>query len=103
MRASGHGPADLKRLTAEQLPVLAAEIRDFMVDAVSRTGGHLGPSLGVVEITLALHRVFDSPRDRILWAPDLRPYGHKIVTVRQEGFYTLPKQGGLSGSPSRSE
>ncbi|MDQ3503480.1 MAG: 1-deoxy-D-xylulose-5-phosphate synthase, partial [Actinomycetota bacterium] len=62
-----HGPADLKRLTSAQLPLLAAELRDVMVDTVSRTGGHLGPSLGVVELTLALHRVFDSPRDKVLW------------------------------------
>ncbi|MDT7545195.1 MAG: 1-deoxy-D-xylulose-5-phosphate synthase, partial [Actinomycetota bacterium] len=97
------GPADLKRLRPEQLPVLAAEIRDFMVDAVSRTGGHLGPSLGVVEITLALHRVFDSPLDRILWDTGHQAYVHKIVTGRQEGFETLRKQGGLSGYPSRAE
>jgi 1-deoxy-D-xylulose-5-phosphate synthase len=100
---SVRGPADLKRLTAEQLPVLAAEIRDFMVDAVSRTGGHLGPSLGVVEITLALHRVFDSPRDRILWDTGHQAYVHKILTGRQAGFDNLRKQGGLSGYPSRAE
>ena len=100
---SVQGPADLKRLTPEQIPLLAAEIRDFMVDAVSRTGGHLGPSLGVVEITLALHRVFDSPRDKILWDTGHQAYVHKIVTGRQQGFGTLRKQGGLSGYPSRSE
>ena len=97
------GPADLKRLSPEQVPLLAAEIRDFMVDAVSRTGGHLGPSLGVVEITLALHRVFDSPRDRILWDTGHQAYVHKIVTGRAGGFETLRKQGGLSGYPSRAE
>jgi 1-deoxy-D-xylulose-5-phosphate synthase len=97
------GPADLKRLTPDEVPLLAAEIRDFMVDAVSRTGGHLGPSLGVVEITLALHRVFDSPRDRILWDTGHQAYVHKIVTGRQAGFDTLRKQGGLSGYPSRAE
>src|SRR5688572_6447404 len=96
-------PADLKRLAPEQIPLLAAEIRDFMVDAVSRTGGHLGPSLGVVEITLALHRVFDSPRDRILWDTGHQAYVHKIVTGRAAAFDTLRKQGGLSGYPSRSE
>jgi 1-deoxy-D-xylulose-5-phosphate synthase len=100
---SVQSPADLKRLAPEQLPVLAAEIRDFMVDAVSRTGGHLGPSLGVVEITLALHRVFDSPRDRLLWDTGHQAYVHKIVTGRQGGFGTLRKQGGLSGYPSRAE
>ena len=97
------GPGDLKRLTAEQLPLLAAEIRDFMVDAVSRTGGHLGPSLGVVEITLALHRVFDSPLDRILWDTGHQAYVHKIVTGRRDAFGTLRKKGGLSGYPSRAE
>jgi 1-deoxy-D-xylulose-5-phosphate synthase len=101
--AGVRGPADLKRLSPAQLPVLAAEIRDFMVDAVSRTGGHLGPSLGVVEITLALHRVFDSPRDRIIWDTGHQAYVHKIVTGRQAGFGTLRKQGGLSGYPSRAE
>jgi 1-deoxy-D-xylulose-5-phosphate synthase len=74
-----------------------------MVDAVSRTGGHLGPSLGVVEITLALHRVFDSPRDRILWDTGHQAYVHKILTGRQAGFDNLRKQGGLSGYPSRAE
>ena len=97
------GPADLKRLTPEQVPVLAAEIREFMIDKVSRTGGHLGPSLGVVEITLALHRVFDSPSDKVLWDTGHQAYVHKIVTGRQGGFATLRKRGGLSGYPSREE
>jgi len=98
-----HGPADLRRLAPEQLPVLAAEVRDFIIDAVSRTGGHLGPSLGVVETTIALHRVFDSPRDRILWDTGHQAYVHKILTGRQVGFATLRRQGGLSGYPSRAE
>ena len=98
-----HGPADLKRLAPDQLPLLAAEIRDFMIDTVTRTGGHLGPSLGVVEITLAIHRVFDSPRDKVLWDTGHQAYVHKIVTGRQGGFDTLRKRGGLSGYPSRSE
>ncbi len=97
------GPADLRRLDPAQLPALAAEVRDFLIDAVSRTGGHLGPSLGVVEITLALHRVFDSPRDRVLWDTGHQAYVHKIVTGRQEGFGTLRQRGGLSGYPSRAE
>jgi 1-deoxy-D-xylulose-5-phosphate synthase len=100
---SVHGPDDLKGLPAAQLPVLAAEIRDFMIDAVSRTGGHLGPSLGVVEITLALHRVFDSPRDKILWDTGHQAYVHKLVTGRSEGFERLRKKGGLSGYPSQAE
>ena len=98
-----HGPADLKRLAPGDLPLLAAEIRDFMIEKVSRTGGHLGPSLGVVEITLAIHRVFDSPRDKVLWDTGHQAYVHKIVTGRQGGFDTLRKRGGLSGYPSRTE
>ena len=99
-----HGPADLKRLAPEQLPLLAAELRDLLVDTVSRTGGHLGPSLGVVELTLAVHRVFDSPRDKVVWDTGHQSYVHKLVTGRRrEAFETLRKQGGLSGYPSRSE
>ena len=97
------GPDDLKRLRPEQLPVLAAELRDVMVDTVSRTGGHLGPSLGVVELTLAIHRVFDSPRDKVLWDTGHQSYVHKLVTGRRDAFGTLRKQGGLSGYPSRGE
>ena len=101
--ASISGPGDLKRLTAEQLTLLAAEIRDFLVAKVSRTGGHLGPNLGVVETTLALHRVFDSPRDRLLFDTGHQAYVHKIVTGRQDGFDLLRQRGGLSGYPSRAE
>ena len=96
-------PGDLKRLSPEQLTLLAAEIRDFLVAKVSRTGGHLGPNLGVVELTLALHRVFDSPRDRILFDTGHQAYVHKIVTGRQDGFDLLRQRGGLSGYPSRAE
>jgi 1-deoxy-D-xylulose-5-phosphate synthase len=101
--ASISGPEDLKRLPAAQLPTLAAEIRDTMIDVVSRTGGHLGPSLGVVEITLAIHRVFDSPRDKVLWDTGHQAYVHKLVTGRAEGFGSLRKKGGLSGYPSAAE
>jgi 1-deoxy-D-xylulose-5-phosphate synthase len=97
------GPRDLRALTPEQLDQLAAEIRTFLVENVSRTGGHLGPNLGVVELTLALHRVFDSPRDTIIWDTGHQSYVHKIVTGRQDDFVTLRQQGGLSGYPSRSE
>ncbi len=97
------GPDDLKRLTPAQLPLLAAEIRDFMIETVSHTGGHLGPSLGVVEITLAMHRVFDSPRDKILWDTGHQAYAHKLVTGRAAGFARLRKKGGLSGYPSSAE
>jgi 1-deoxy-D-xylulose-5-phosphate synthase len=96
-------PADLKRLSPDQLTVLAAEIRDFLVAKVSRTGGHLGPNLGVVEMTLALHRVFDSPRDRILFDTGHQAYVHKMMTGRQEGFDLLRQSGGLSGYPNRAE
>jgi len=97
------GPADLRRLSRSELDVLAAEIRDFLVAKVSRTGGHLGPNLGVVELTLALHRVFDSPKDRILFDTGHQAYVHKIVTGRQEGFDLLRQRGGLSGYPNQLE
>src|SRR5437870_13562288 len=96
-------PADLKRLDADALPALAAEIRDFLVQAVSHTGGHLGPNLGVVELTLALHRTFDSPRDRILWDTGHQAYVHKVLTRPREGFARLRKLGGMSGYPNRGE
>jgi 1-deoxy-D-xylulose-5-phosphate synthase len=96
-------PGDLKRLSNEQLTLLAAEIRDFLVAKVSRTGGHLGPNLGVVELTLALHRVFDSPRDRVLFDTGHQAYVHKMLTGRQGGFDLLRQRGGLSGYPSRAE
>ncbi len=96
-------PEQLKALPPEALPTLAAEIRDFLVDKVSHTGGHLGPSLGVVELTLALHRVFDSPRDRILFDTGHQAYAHKIVTGRHEGFDRLRQRGGLAGYPNQGE
>ena len=101
--ASVRGPADLRRLPVEKLGELADEIRGFLVEKVSRTGGHLGPNLGVVELTLALHRVFDSPTDRILFDTGHQAYVHKIVTGRQDGFDTLRQHGGMSGYPSRAE
>jgi len=97
------GPQDVKRMSGEELVLLAAEIRDFLVAKVSRTGGHLGPNLGVVELTIALHRVFDSPRDRLLFDTGHQAYVHKILTGRQEGFDQLRQRGGLSGYPSRAE
>ena len=103
MLESIHGPGDLRRLDRAQLAVLAEEIRDFLITSVSRTGGHLGPNLGAVELTLALHRVFDSPRDRILWDTGHQAYVHKIVTGRAAGFAGLRQKGGLSGYPSRAE
>jgi len=97
------GPADLRTLSADELEVLAAEIRQFIVDAVTTTGGHLGSNLGVVELTLALHRTFDSPRDVILWDTGHQAYVHKLVTGRRQDFPRLRQAGGLSGYPNRSE
>ncbi|MFE3183121.1 1-deoxy-D-xylulose-5-phosphate synthase [Streptomyces violascens] len=96
------GPRDLDRLSPEQLDQLAAEIRTFLVDAVSKTGGHLGPNLGVVELTIALHRVFESPRDKVLWDTGHQSYVHKLLTGRQD-FSKLKMKGGLSGYPARAE
>ncbi|MBC9727118.1 1-deoxy-D-xylulose-5-phosphate synthase [Streptomyces sp. TRM68367] len=96
------GPRDLDRLSLEELDQLAEEIRTFLVDAVSKTGGHLGPNLGVVELTIALHRVFDSPTDRVLFDTGHQAYVHKLLTGRQD-FSKLRGKGGLSGYPSRAE
>ncbi|MFD8284764.1 1-deoxy-D-xylulose-5-phosphate synthase [Streptomyces solisilvae] len=96
------GPHDLKALTGEELEALAQEIREFLIKAVARTGGHLGPNLGVVELSIALHRVFDSPADRILWDTGHQSYVHKLLTGRQD-FSKLRHKGGLSGYPSRAE
>ena len=96
-------PSDLRPLTLPQLEDLAAEIREFVVSAVSETGGHLGSNLGAVELTLALHRVFDSPRDAILWDTGHQAYIHKLVTGRRAGFSKLRQADGISGYPSREE
>ncbi|HET9849112.1 MAG TPA: 1-deoxy-D-xylulose-5-phosphate synthase [Candidatus Dormibacteraeota bacterium] len=96
-------PADLRSLSEPELRELAEEIRQFLVSSVSKTGGHLGPNLGVVELTLALHRVFDSPRDRILWDTGHQAYVHKLLTRPREGFARLRKLGGMSGYPNQSE
>jgi 1-deoxy-D-xylulose-5-phosphate synthase len=98
-----HSPDDLKALPAEQLPALAAEIRDALVTSVARTGGHLGPNLGAVELTIALHRVFDSPREPIVFDTGHQSYVHKMLTGRVEDFGGLRQRGGLSGYPSRAE
>jgi 1-deoxy-D-xylulose-5-phosphate synthase len=97
------GPADLRALPAEQLPALAAEIRDALVTSVARTGGHLGPNLGTVELTIALHRVFDSPHEPIVFDTGHQSYVHKMLTGRVDGFQRLRQRGGLSGYPSRVE
>ncbi|GAA2708344.1 1-deoxy-D-xylulose-5-phosphate synthase [Micromonospora olivasterospora] len=101
--ATVRGPQDVKRMSGEQLDILAAEIRDFLIAKVSRTGGHVGPNLGVVELTLAMHRVFESPRDRFLFDTGHQAYVHKIITGRQAGFDRLRQRGGLSGYPSQAE
>ena len=96
-------PQDVKALSPDELPTLAAEIRGFLIESVSRNGGHLGPNLGVVELTIALHRVFDSPVDRIVWDTGHQSYVHKLLTGRMAGFGRLRQLGGLSGYPSRAE
>jgi 1-deoxy-D-xylulose-5-phosphate synthase len=98
-----HGPADLRRLTLEDLTRLATEIRQFLVDKVTTTGGHLGPNLGVVELTMAIHRVFDSPSDAVVFDVGHQAYVHKVVTGRRDEFDSLRQQGGLSGYPSQQE
>lgn len=96
-------PRDLRELSDEELDGLAAEIRDLLVSTVARRGGHLGPNLGVVELTIAAHRVFDSPRDPIVFDTGHQAYVHKLLTGRAEQFDTIKAQGGLSGYPSRAE
>jgi 1-deoxy-D-xylulose-5-phosphate synthase len=97
------GPRDLKELGQDQLPQLAGEIRDLLIQTVTRNGGHLGPNLGVVELTIALHRVFDSPVDRILFDTGHQSYVHKLLTGRQQAFAGLRQAGGISGYPNRAE
>jgi len=101
--ASVNGPADLKALTAEQLEQLAEELRKRIVETVSRRGGHLASNLGIIELTLALHTVFDFSRDRLLWDVGHQCYAHKIVTGRRDGFANLRQKGGPSGFPDPSE
>ena len=96
-------PADVQKLAPSQLNALADEIRQLLIQKVSATGGHLGPNLGVVELTLALHYVFDSPNDPIIFDTSHQSYVHKILTGRANQFDSLRKKGGLSGYTSRSE
>ncbi len=98
-----NSPADIKKLSPDQLPQLAQEIREFIIKTVACTGGHLAPSLGVVELTIALHYLFDSPRDRIIWDVGHQAYAHKILTGRRDIFHTLRQSGGISGFPKRAE
>ena len=96
-------PADLKKLNLEELEQLAVEIRQKIVETVSKTGGHLAPSLGVVELTLAMHYVFDAPNDKIIWDVGHQAYTHKLITGRRDRFHTLRTYGGISGFPKPSE
>ena len=96
-------PEDLRKLPVEDLPVLAGEIRQHMIETVAQNGGHLAPSLGTVELTLALHYVFDTPGDRLVWDVGHQAYAHKIITGRRDRFHTLRQKGGISGFPRRSE
>ena len=98
-----NSPADLKRLPQSELPRLASEIRKKMVDVVSKTGGHLAPSLGVVELSIAIHYVFDAPKDKIIWDVGHQSYPHKLLTGRRDQFDTLRQHGGLSGFTRMSE
>jgi 1-deoxy-D-xylulose-5-phosphate synthase len=98
-----HSPADLKKLSREQLPALADELRQFVLDSVSKTGGHLSSNLGTVELSIALHYVFDTPHDRIVWDVGHQSYPHKILTGRRDRMNTLRQFGGLSGFPRRAE
>jgi 1-deoxy-D-xylulose-5-phosphate synthase len=96
-------PADLQPLSYRQLDKLSEEIREFIISTVTKTGGHLGSNLGVVELTIALHRVFESPKDILLWDTGHQAYVHKLLTGRRYGFKNLRQRGGLSGYPNRSE
>ena len=98
-----HHPSDLRGLSTDEVIALASEIREFIVQSVSETGGHLGSNLGAVELTLALHRVFESPRDAVLWDTGHQAYVHKLVTGRAPDFARLRQEGGLSGYPNREE
>ncbi len=98
-----HTPEDLRRLSPEQLPALSRELRDFVVHSVSRTGGHLSSNLGTIELTVALHYVFDTPWDRIVWDVGHQTYAHKVLSGRRDGMATLRQWGGVAGFPRRTE
>lgn len=96
-------PNDIKKIPADQLSALAEEIRKFIIESLSKTGGHLASNLGVVELTIAMHRVFNLPKDKLIWDVGHQSYTHKILTGRKDGFETLRREGGISGFPKRSE
>ena len=96
-------PGDLKQMTADELQTLSCDIRKFLIDSVSKTGGHLASNLGIVELTIGLHKVFDSPRDKIVWDVGHQSYVHKILTGRADKFSGLRQTGGISGFPKAAE
>ncbi len=96
-------PSDIKKMDIRQLELLSYEIRDMLISTVSDTGGHLASNLGVVELTIALHKVFDAPRDRIVWDVGHQSYVHKLLTGRGASFKSLRQLGGMSGFPKRCE
>ncbi|HOH08153.1 MAG TPA: 1-deoxy-D-xylulose-5-phosphate synthase N-terminal domain-containing protein, partial [bacterium] len=98
-----NSPEDIKKLDIPQLTQLAREIRDYIIQTTSETGGHLAPSLGVVELTLALHHVLNTPQDKIVWDVGHQAYAHKIITGRREAFHTIRQDGGISGFPKPAE
>ena len=98
-----NSPEDLKKLKISHLKALAEEIRKYIIEIVSKNGGHLAPNLGVVELTLALHYVFNSPKDKIIWDVGHQCYTHKIITGRRDQFSSLRKYNGIAGFPKRSE
>ena len=98
-----NSPKDIKQLTRSELSILADEIREIIVDVVSKNGGHLASSLGVVELTIAIHYVFNTPEDRIIWDVGHQSYAHKLITGRRDRFHTLRQLNGISGFARRSE
>src|SRR5215207_10480458 len=98
-----NSPADVRKLSRNELKQLAVELRDFVLQSVSKTGGHLSSNLGTVELTIALHHVFDTPHDRLVWDVGHQTYPHKILTGRRERMPSLRQLGGISGFPQRTE
>ncbi len=98
-----HSPADIRELSVEQLSIIAQEIRHKIISTVSKNGGHLAPSLGVVELTLALHHVFNTPNDKLIWDVGHQSYAHKLITGRRDDFHTLRQYKGISGFPKKEE
>ena len=96
-------PADLRRLPVAKLPALARELREFLIHSVSTRGGHFAAGLGTVELTIALHYVYDTPRDRLVWDVGHQAYPHKVLTGRRDRLHTIKQDGGLAPFPSRSE